>query len=114
MWDLKGKKEPRRLITAKVTGRFAFTPDSRTLACASSWGSEIFLWDTATGRRVLEQPGHGIAVQALAVSPDGQLAASIARDVLYLCKTATGEHDSPRTDFIGLDRREGRERRPPG
>jgi WD40 repeat protein len=91
LWDIREKKQPRRLVTGDVNGRFAFTPDSKMLACASSGGSEIFLWDTSTGRRLVHHSGHGRAVDALAVSSDGQFTASVARDGLYLWKTASGE-----------------------
>src|SRR5205085_10980842 len=46
LWDLKRDKKPQQLTAARVTAHFAFTPDSKVLACASRWGSEIFLWDT--------------------------------------------------------------------
>jgi WD40 repeat protein len=36
----------------------------------------IVLWDTRTGRRVQDFPGHDGIVRALAFSPDGRLLAS--------------------------------------
>jgi WD40 repeat protein len=90
LWDLKGNRKPRQLIKAGVEARFAFTPDGKTLACAS-WGSEIFLWELPSGRPLLQRPGHGLFARALAVSPDGKFASSIAGDGLYLWKTETGE-----------------------
>jgi WD40 repeat protein len=102
LWDLKGTKKPRKLIEARVNARFAFTPDSKTLACASILGSEIFLWDTASGRQLLRRPGHGRSVEALAVSPDDKLVASSAEDALCLWKAATGQ---PLHEFRGRNYR---------
>ena len=51
-----------------------FTPDSRFLI-AGSWGADgraVRQWDVATGKKVREFVGHGNAVQALAMSPDGR------------------------------------------
>jgi WD40 repeat protein len=91
LWDLKGPKKPRQLPGAGVHGRFAFTPNGKTFACPSSWsGSEIRVWDVPTGRQLLRRPGHGRAVEALAVSPDGKLVASDAEDGLYLWNASTG------------------------
>jgi WD40 repeat protein len=59
----------------------AFSPDGRTLYTASGnqGGGELFLWDTATGARIVDQPGRPVPPQkrkyglrGLDVSKDGQ------------------------------------------
>jgi WD40 repeat protein len=92
LWDLKEMKKPRRLPGPGVSARFAFTPDGKTLAChCNGFGSEIRMWDVASGRQLLHRHGHGMPAKALAVSPDGKLVASNAADALYVWKAATGE-----------------------
>jgi WD40 repeat protein len=49
----------------------AFTPDGHTLATATP-GTEVKLWDAATGRERASLPGHPHRVGALAISPDGR------------------------------------------
>ena len=71
---------PRGAFARLGTARFrhfraihalAWHPDGKALATAG-WGSEIVLWDSATGREVRRLAGHKGAVFALAFSPRGK------------------------------------------
>jgi WD40 repeat protein len=92
LWDVKEAKKPRSLTSAGVKARFAFSPDSKTLACPGLHAdSEIRLWDVASGRQLLHRPGPPTPATALVGSPDGKLVASDARDGLRLWNAVTGE-----------------------
>jgi WD40 repeat protein len=68
----------------------AFSPDSKTLASASSdW--IIRLWDIATGahQQTIESPG---VLSCVAFSPDGKTLASNSYDNVRLWDAATGAH----------------------
>lgn len=55
---------------------FAFSPDGKRLAVSCDGSKELFLWDTATGKRVCQFDGHRGGVTTLAFSPDGSALAS--------------------------------------
>jgi WD40 repeat protein len=52
-----------------------FSPDGRWLASGAK-DNTIKIWDVSTGRLLRTLYGHGAAVNALTVSPDGKLLAS--------------------------------------
>jgi WD40 repeat protein len=89
LWDVTGAKKLHRLLGWNSTGRFAFSPDSKTLVYHTD-GNAIRLWDLASDRRRLPC-GHDVPVEALAVSPDGKGIASAGKDAVYLWDTASGE-----------------------
>ena len=60
---------------ATFTGRFALSPDGKTLATTGRDGS-IRLWDVGTGKVRATLKGHKGSVFALAFSPDGKVLAS--------------------------------------
>jgi WD40 repeat protein len=68
---------------------WAFTPDSKRVLL--SWGSNASLWEARTGKQ-LGQPLIGPKpVQALALSGDGELAATACHDgAVYLWRTHSG------------------------
>src|SRR5215475_329706 len=91
---LAGGHRPSMGLTGSGAGvaSVAFSPDSKIIAAADEDGF-IYLWQTASGQRVitLRSPGDA-AVDAIAFSPDGQLlAAGGSRGGrTYLWSTATG------------------------
>ncbi len=69
-----------------VTG-VAFTPDGRVVSCS---GDGIRVWDPATRKQVAHHAGAD-GLNALAVSPDGKLAAVARRHRVLLVDLATGK-----------------------
>jgi WD40 repeat protein len=70
LWDVKTGMEK-----LKFEGRFAFSPDGKTLATCPVGGS-IQLWDLRTGTKGITLEGHKGPVFALAFAPDGKTLAS--------------------------------------
>jgi WD40 repeat protein len=58
----------------------AFSPDGKTLAAAWSNSHAVSLWDVTTGKRKLTFDGANGPIIGLAISPDGSLLASSARE----------------------------------
>jgi WD40 repeat protein len=104
LWDIATK---RRISAMNISSMFgtaaAMSPDGKTLAEATTGGSLIRLWDTATGRlaSTLTNPGGGAAVDqfgqdqgldmnSIAFSPNGSmLAAGVDNGTTYLWSLAT-------------------------
>jgi WD40 repeat protein len=66
-----------------ASGNFAlaFSPDGRTLAANGPDGTDVLLWDIATGVPVADlRGGHDRGVLSLAFSPDGRTLASSGHD----------------------------------
>jgi WD40 repeat protein len=70
IWDVASGKLLHELPQGGET--LAFSTDGRTLAAASQQGRTIRLWDVATGKQRRTFEGHGDAIRALAISPDGR------------------------------------------
>ncbi|MFJ9504346.1 WD40 repeat domain-containing serine/threonine protein kinase [Streptomyces anulatus] len=79
LWDLTridpepyGQGDPRRnLALEDVTYAVAFSPDGKTLATGGP-GSDVRLWDVATGRLKATLANRRIEARDLAFSPDGR------------------------------------------
>jgi RNA polymerase sigma factor (sigma-70 family) len=69
--------EARRGVMAAT-----FSPDGRVLATGT--GSEVYLWEVATGRERCRLQGHEGGVEALAFAPDGNRLASASSDTTVL------------------------------
>jgi WD40 repeat protein len=65
------------------TERLAFTPDNKTLIAAGC-GSQVFLWDLATGAERRHFPAHRGRVFSVSVAPDGKRFATGGEDTSAL------------------------------
>jgi WD40 repeat protein len=70
LWDVETGREKM-----SFEGRFALSPDGKTLA-TSRTGGAIQLWDVGTGKEGARLEGHKGTVFALAFAPDGKTLAS--------------------------------------
>jgi WD40 repeat protein len=84
-----GTVELRRLDDGKVlrtlkhpftVRQLVFSPDSRTLATATTQDEVIRLWDTGTGEKLAELAGHLDSLNSLAFSPDSRRLLSAGAD----------------------------------
>jgi RNA polymerase sigma factor (sigma-70 family) len=82
LWDADTGKEERRLRGAHgEIFTVAFSADGRYVAAAALSHSVVFLWETATGRRLGEQSGHEAGqVSRLVYSADGRVITSYSAD----------------------------------
>lgn len=100
IWDAAANKPGKTVGVehARTRSGMGFSPDGRTFALVSgnSQDSPPRLWDTATGAELFANPGHPVAVQALAVIEGGKTLASGAADGrLRFWDLATGVAKKP-------------------
>jgi WD40 repeat protein len=92
-WDANAESAPGPAFTLPLpVSVLAFSPDGRLLAAGSQQplvrrpafaaGSQVAVWDFASGQLAHTFAGHGDAVYALAFSPDGHWLASGGLDTL--------------------------------
>ena len=96
--DAKTGKRPHILPGVEP---LSFSADGRYLATKdhASGGRIVRLWETATGKEWRPVPGHQSAVQALALSPDGRVAATGGADgLVQLWRTS---NQQPLARFAG-------------
>ena len=92
LWDVDSAKEGPMLWTkgTNIT-RFAWSPDSKTLACGTRQGP-VRLYDTATGKEQKVLTGHGSDVRTLTFAADGKRLASAGSDqTIRVWDVASGE-----------------------
>jgi WD40 repeat protein len=122
LWDVNTGKRIRILADAHPRGvhRVAFAADGRTLASVGEEG--LTVWRPAEGKRVFAFRELGEYREYLAVSPDGALVATAARDQVWLFDVAARQklpriqtphpiralafHTDGKTVLIGTDRGE--------
>jgi WD40 repeat protein len=86
VWDLRSGRELRTLAPAGTA--VAMTPDGKLAISASSVSvlsdarhdHALQVWEVASGRELRKLVGHTSRVNAVAVTPDGQLAMSASDD----------------------------------
>jgi WD40 repeat protein len=117
IWDVATRKQLHEidLRCGADSLSLAFSPDSKSLACAGGWneggvpkgvtinlqkrvtitgkeGFYVLLWDTATGKELRRFGGLKDNIKAVAFSPDGKTVAATSRDGrIALWEAATGK-----------------------
>jgi WD40 repeat protein len=115
IWDVTAAKELHVIDMKSMPENlsFAFSPDSKILACAGAWndlsflpgnlniqgieverkeGYFVLLWDTATGKELHRLGGLEDKIKSVAFSPDGKKVAAASRDGrACLWDAATGD-----------------------
>jgi WD40 repeat protein len=78
-------------IVAAMAYNIALSPDGRFLY-ASGWAGNITVWDTTSGQQIRDFGLESLAVNRMALSPDGSLLASVGTfyGSIILWNTATG------------------------
>jgi WD40 repeat protein len=71
LWDLATGQELLTIPLADRSYRVAFNPDGRQLATVSE-GQSAWLWDAATGRKLVSLRVFGGQLGGVAFSPDGR------------------------------------------
>ena len=92
LWDALTMEYVASLPHSGNIRSLAFSPDSSWLVVGCAMDDSLFIWNVTTARRrnKLKGPG-GIAVQAIAVSPDGaHIAAADADGPVSIMEAATG------------------------
>jgi WD40 repeat protein len=77
LWEVKTGKEMASLNT--ITKTLSFSPDSKTLASASS-DKAVRLWNIETGEKKAILRGHAGGINSVCFSPDGKTLASGSLD----------------------------------
>jgi RNA polymerase sigma factor (sigma-70 family) len=82
LWSPDDGKEVRRVAGATNEVRsVAFSPDDKHLAVVPAYSDSLFLFETATGKRLLDQPAHeGNFVGSVTYSADGKTITSLGAD----------------------------------
>jgi WD40 repeat protein len=75
VWDATSGREIARMPHGNWVTAIAFSPDGKQLLTGSN-DCTARLWDASSGREILRMTHDGAAVNAVAFSPDGYLAAS--------------------------------------
>lgn len=91
-WDLNSGRLIRTISSAHLNTitKIVFTPDGSNFISASR-DRTIKIWDTSTGSLVRTLIGHNNWVNAITISPNGQILASAGRDGIKLWNLTTGE-----------------------
>lgn len=93
VWDVEKGTERLRIEPGHSLPVAALSPDGTTVATGGANSPHaVQLWDAATGKKRMDAyPGHVRPLTAVAVSPDGKLAATCAGSEIGLWETATGK-----------------------
>jgi RNA polymerase sigma factor (sigma-70 family) len=101
LWDMLSGKAKHTLDGHQhYVLDMAFSPDGRLLVTAGEMPSQVFVWDTASGKRVAALPdGLPIGASALAFLRDGRfLATALPKGAIQIWEVATW---TKRNEFTG-------------
>ena len=91
VWDAIEGRQLAQVGTDHYMPALAFSPDEKILAAADGTNA-IYLWETASGKRVRALQGHEVPISSLAFASDGRMLAS----------SAAGGRLWPAPDRLGL------------
>ena len=94
LWDGRTGKDLRGITPSKddkLKGRLALSPDGKLLAVHGLNLKTTEVFDTATGKKVMEFPAEGWWVDCATFAPDGKTLATGERSRLRLWDVATGK-----------------------
>src|SRR5262249_47273459 len=93
LWDTATGQLVRRFsVLARIAAGLRFAPDGRTLL--TTGGPVIALWDSTTGKRLLDRPGHDGNVFTVTYTPDSRKLISAGRDgSIHVWDIASGRHE---------------------
>ena len=92
MVDLKsGNRTQASLDKFAYLWSLAWSPDSARLATYAYGSGDIFIWDSASGRRLYKLDTQGVNPYRVAWSPDGKLIASSIGDGIALWDAGSGK-----------------------
>jgi WD40 repeat protein len=105
LWDTASGQQVGVLGQDTATFAIAWSPDGSKIAAAS--GGWAVIWDVKTGQDLLQATmGHSFFAQSVALSPDGQILASAAGEVILrdarngeILQTLEGHSDADRLAF---------------
>lgn len=97
LWDVASGKELRRVKGFTCSGKIAYAPNGKILACSTSANAgEIRLRDPATAEEVLDLPGHREMLTFVSFSTDGKtLRTSDSEGAIGFWNVATGKLTTP-------------------
>jgi len=95
LWDLQARQLKREITVGRCVKCVIFLPDGKTVVSGGGSGhsgdGDLVLWSAETGELKRALKGHTLVVNAVAVSTDGNLLASVSEDeMLKLWDTQTG------------------------
>jgi RNA polymerase sigma factor (sigma-70 family) len=82
LWDPDSGQEVRKVKGSTNEVRsVAFSPDDKQIAAAPAYSDTVLLWETATGKRLADPPGHeGYAIGRVSYSADGRVITTVGSD----------------------------------
>ena len=108
VWAAATGQLVRTMDGPATVGGLAFTPDGKHLL-AAVWDNKtagVPVWEIATGKRVRTLAGHAVSAAAVAVSPDGRLAATCGGPSPFTADRSQGpDHDTHIYDLATGERR---------
>jgi WD40 repeat protein len=94
VWDLVRNRKEKELVKGSAQDPIlALSEDGKTLAVGDGYGDypQVRLWDVATWKKVLSEPGHELRLNLLAFSADGKTVLTSDPENVLFWDAASGE-----------------------